>query len=123
MLVSDLRVSLLAEHVWVPVAMVGLWAASLLALAALLVLVFVDVLVALAMPGVWRDALQGWLIKWLGAWVQSTGQGRVADYVHFALFAGLGAVLAVARPDWRWSRLILELLLLAAASEVIQSLA
>lgn len=133
--VSDLRVSLLAERAWVPAAVTVLWAVWLLAFAALLVhwlrtarqrwllaLVFVGVLAAVAMPGAWRDALQGWVIEWLGAWAPPTGQGGLADYVHFAMFAGLGAALALARPDLRGVWLMAELALLAVASEVIQTL-
>jgi len=95
-----------------------------------LVLVFAGVLGAVVMPGEWRDFLQlhvttavhGWLADWLG-WSFPVAEGRgLSDYVHFLMFALLGMALALARPDLAVWRLIGGLILLGAATEVVQLL-
>lgn len=133
--VSDLRVSLLAERAWVPAAVAVLWAVWLLAFAALLVhwlrsahhrlllvVVFVGVLTAVMMPGDWRDVLQQWATTLLGWRPPDATGGGLSDYVHFSMFALLGAALTVARRDLRSGWLLAELVLLAVASEVVQVL-
>lgn len=143
MTLSDLRVSWLAERNWVPPAMLALWMVWLLAFGNLLVhwlhaarhrlvlvLVFAGVLGAVVMPGEWRDILQlhvttavhGWLADWLG-WTVPVADGRgLSDYVHFLMFALLGMALVLARPGLATWRLIGGLILLGAATEVVQLL-
>lgn len=140
--VSELRLSWLVERAWVSPALLALWVLWLVAFGALLahwlhaaryraglVLAFALVLAAVAMPGEWRNVLQlqvtawvhGWL-DWLG-WVLPEAEGRgLSDYVHFLMFALLGAALAVARRDLAAWRLIGGLILLGAATEAMQFL-
>lgn len=137
--VSALRLSWLSERPWVPVAMLALSVVWLLAFAGLLIhwlhaaryraalaLVFVAVLAAVAMPGEWRDALQQWVSVWLadllGGPLPMLSGGGLSDYVHFAMFAALGGALALARRDLRAGWLLAELVLLAVATEVVQTL-
>lgn len=140
--VNELRLSWLVERAWVSPAVLALWVLWLVAFGALLahwlhgaryraglVLAFALVLAAVAMPGEWRNVLQlqvtawvhGWL-DWLG-WALPEAEGRgLSDYVHFLMFALLGAALAVARRDLAAWRLIGGLILLGAATEATQFL-
>lgn len=135
MSVSDLRLSLLAERAWVPAAVGGLGLLWLLAFAVflfywlrtarhrlLLAMVFIGVLVAVMIPGEWRNILQQWVTAAIGWNPPGAAGGGLSDYVHFAMFALLGAALSVARHDLHVGRLLAELGLLAVASEVVQML-
>lgn len=141
--VSELRLSWVVERAWVSPALLALWVLWLVAFGALLahwlhaaryraglVLAFSLVLAAVVMPGEWRDVLQQqvtafvhqWLADWLG-WSMPVSEGRgLSDYVHFLMFALLGAALAVARRDLAAWRLIGGLILLGAATEIVQFL-
>ncbi|MDG3064859.1 VanZ family protein [Thauera mechernichensis] len=141
--VSELRLSWLVERTWVSTALLALWVLWLVPFGALLahwlqaaryraelVLAFALVLAAVVMPGEWRDVLQQqvtmvlyqWLADWLG-WSMPVSEGRgLSDYMHFLMFALLGAALAVARRDLAAWRLIGGLILLGAATEVLQFL-
>ena len=141
--VQDLRLDWLVERAWVPPAVLAMWVLWLLALGALLVhwlhiarfrpalvLAFAGVVVAVTLPGEWRNALfqyvTPWVNDWLLAWFdwklpQVDGRG-LSDYGHFFMFALLGAALSVARPDLPAWRLLAGLLLLGLATEVVQLL-
>lgn len=135
MSVSNLRLSLLAERAWVPAAAAGLWLFWLLALAVfllhwlrtaqhrlLLATVFIGVLVAVMIPGEWRNILQQWVTVVIGWRAPGAAGADLSDHVHFLMFALLGTALSVARHDLPVGRLLAELLLLAVASEVVQML-
>lgn len=140
---QDLRVDWLVEHPWVPAALLAMWVLWLLAFAVLLfhwvhaaryrvalVLSFVFVVVAVMLPGEWRNTLLQPMTSWLNdvllVWFnwqlpQVDGRG-LSDYGHFLMFALLGAALTVARRDLSAWRLLAGLLLLALATEVVQLL-
>ena len=135
MTVSDLRLGWLVERPWVPVAMLVLWVLWLLAFGDLivrwllgaryrlaLILVFGLVLAAILMPGSWRDALETWVAGLLPVQPGGLGGLGLSDFVHFGMFLLLGLALALARPDVSPGWLLVDLVLLAAATEVVQLL-
>lgn len=141
--VQDLRLDWLVERAWVPPAVLAMWVLWLLAFGALLahwlhiarfrlalLLAFAGVVVAVTLPGEWRNALlqyvTPWVNDWLLAWFdwrlpQVDGRG-LSDYGHFLMFALLGAALSWARPDLSRGQLLAGLFLLAMATEVVQLL-
>jgi len=141
--VQNLRFDWLVERAWVPLAILALWVCWLLAFSALLVhwlsyaryramlvLSFALVLTAVLLPGEWSSALRqqvpvllnDWLPTWTG-WSLPQADGRgLSDYVHFFMFFLLGAALTVARRDLTAWHLIGSLILLGAATEVVQFL-
>lgn len=135
MTVSGLRLDWLVERPWVPLAMLVLWVLWLLAFGDLmvrwllgaryrpaLILVFGLVLAAILMPGNWRDMLEMWVAGLLPVKPGGLGGLGLSDFVHFGMFLLLGLALALARPDVSPGWLLVDLVLLAAATEVVQLL-
>ena len=97
---------------WWPRSRAGLGLLGALGLALALVL----------MPGWMRDGALRMLVGWSGNPSLAALGGALSGYTHLVMFAVLGLAMVLARPTWPWWRTVLELCVLAAASEWVQLL-
>lgn len=80
----------------------------------------VVVAVAVSLPGTWLAELRRqW--RWFSHMISRTEQlWPAVDMVHVVMFAGVGVLLALAFPAWRFRHLLVAISVLAAVSEFVQ---
>jgi len=84
------------------------------------VVAFVAVLIGVLLPGEAKVSLEAWVLDLVGPRDYFGGSVSPSTIAHGLMFGILAAVLALARMDLRGGGLVLDLALLAIATEVLQ---